>query len=158
MFGKKTTASPHGALFVTGLLHTCVLLAGLMFMPSSSGNMQRGCQISCCQMIMETFFSSGEKSLRIWMFSLEVGPGADFRERSCIWHQSCVIFRCQCISHLCNGDFPEGIWTHASLHIWTNLLFYRSLSFMKTCLFLPLPFWERKTRPPATPPPSLSSG
>lgn len=39
-----------------------------MFMPSSSKSMQRGCQISCCQMIMEIFFSSGERSLRIWIF------------------------------------------------------------------------------------------
>lgn len=96
-----------------------------MFMPSSSRNMQRECQISCCQTIMEIFFSSGERSLRIWMFSLEVKAGADFRKRGCIWHQSCIIFRCQCTSHLCNDDFPEGLWTHASLHFWTNVVLHK---------------------------------
>lgn len=92
IYGKKTTTSHLSALFVTAFLHKCVLLAGLMFMPSSSRNMQRGCQISCCQMIMEIFFSSGERSLRIWIFFLEVRPGADFRNRGCICHKSCVIF------------------------------------------------------------------
>lgn len=74
---------------------------------------------------MEIFFSSGERSLRIWMFSLEVKAGADFRKRGCIWHQSCVIFRCQCTSHLCNDNFPEGLWTHASLHFWTNVVLHK---------------------------------
>lgn len=124
-----------------------------MLVPCSSRSMQRGCQISCCQMIMETFFSSGERSLRIWFFFLAVAPGADFRKRGCIWHHHRAIFRCQCISHLCNDDFPEGIWTHVSLYIWTNLLLYGSLSVMKTCLFLQFLFWENKTRPTATPHP-----
>lgn len=107
----KNITFPLRAVFVTAFLHRCVVLAGLMFVPSSSRNMQRECQISCCQMIMEIFFSSGERPLRIWVFSLEVKAGAGFRKRGCIWHQSCVIFRCQCTSHLCNDDFPEGLWT-----------------------------------------------
>lgn len=62
IFGKKKT-SPLGALLITAFLHVC-LLPGLIFMASSSRDMQRGCHISCCQMIME-IFSSGERSLRI---------------------------------------------------------------------------------------------
>lgn len=121
----KIQLFPSVHFFVTAFLHTCVFLAGLMFMPCSSRDMQRECQISCCQMIMEIFFSSGERPLRIWMFSLEVKAGADFRKRGCIWHQSCVIFRCQCTSHLCNDDFPEGLWIHASLHFWTNVVLHK---------------------------------
>lgn len=121
----KNTAFPLRALFVTAFLLRCVLLAGLMFLPSSSRNMQRECQTSCCQMIMEIFFSSGERSLRIWVFSLEVKAGAGFRKRGCTWHQSCVIFGCQCASHLCNDHFPEGLWTQASLHFWTNVVLHK---------------------------------
>lgn len=46
-----------------------------MFMPLSSRNMQKGCHISCCQMIMAIFFGSGERSLRIWVFSFDSDQG-----------------------------------------------------------------------------------
>lgn len=121
----KMQPFPSVHFFVTAFLHTCVLLAGLMFVPSSSRNMQGECQISYCQMIMGILFNSGERSSRIWIFSPEVKAGTDFRKRGCIWHQSCVIFRCQCTSHLCNEDFPEGLWTHASLHFWTNVVLHK---------------------------------
>lgn len=124
-----------------------------MLVPCSSRSMQRGCQISCCQMIMETFFSSGERSLRIWFFfSCSRTRGRFQKEGLHLTPPSCY-FQMSVYIHLCNDDFPEGIWTHVSLYIWTNLLLYRSLSVMKTCLFLLFLFRENKTRPTATPRP-----
>lgn len=141
--------------FLLLLFYLCVLLAGLMFLPSSSRNMQRGCKISCCQMIIEIFFSSGERSLRIWMFSLKSDQG-QISERGAGSDTKVELI-------LDVSVFPASVMISLrESELMHHSTFEQIYCFTETWVlwkpaFLLLIFWDKKPRPPA-PLPSLCPG